>query len=109
MRKEAGLLREIPNGSLVQRKRRRKDLEVAEFHQTVIGFLYSSNASEHRAFSSAGSSEQSQRTSLVQFQRDIDGDLAAFFHDARFKHGVGAEPEHALATEVAGPRRGTPR
>ena len=68
MRKEAGLLGEISNGPLVQRKRRRKELEVAQFHRTVIGFLYSSNASEDRAFSRAGSSEQSQGTSFVQFQ-----------------------------------------
>src|SRR5207237_10027001 len=71
MRKEAGLLGEISNGPLVQRKRRRKELEVAQFHRTVIGFLYASNAGEDGAFASTGSAEQSQWTSFAQFQLDI--------------------------------------
>src|SRR5207244_12245078 len=78
MRKEAGLLGEISNGPLVQRKRRRKELEVAQFHRTVIGFLYSSNASEDRAFSRTGSSEQAPGTSFAQFQSDIELDVHAF-------------------------------
>jgi len=106
MREEPGLLREISNVSLVQRKRRRKELEVPQFHIAIIRFLDSSNAGKDGAFSRAGSSEQPQGTAFVQFQRDIDGDLASFFYDVRFKHGVGVEPGHALATEVGGRQRG---
>jgi len=60
MREETGLLGEISNGPLVQGTRRAERTGVAQFHVTVIRFLYSSNAGKDRTFSRAGSSEQPQ-------------------------------------------------
>jgi hypothetical protein len=66
MRKEIGILCEIPNGSLMHWTRRRKEREVAESNVSVVRFLDSSDAGEHSALSSTGNPEQSQRVSLSQ-------------------------------------------
>src|SRR5260221_10361337 len=101
MGKETRLLGEIPNRSLVQRKRWRKELEVPQRHATVIRFLYAGNARKHRAFARAGSPEQPYRTSSFQLQRDIYVKFATLLNDVGFKHGVVAAPVHGPAREAA--------
>jgi hypothetical protein len=46
MRKESWFLGKIPNLSLVQRERWRKEPDVAESYITFLRFLYSCNAGE---------------------------------------------------------------
>src|SRR5258707_15225499 len=71
MRKQSGLLRQIPEGTPMQRQRWRKQLKAIEFHMAVIRLFDARNAGEHGALSRAGCAKERKRPAWFQFQRHI--------------------------------------
>jgi hypothetical protein len=86
VRKQVGLLGEVPDGPPVQREVRWEEREAVERRVAAIGALHAGEAGENGALPSARDAEQPAALASWESKRHVHRKSRAALEDARVKH-----------------------